>query len=568
MMRWQWLVLGGTCLALGLVQPIQANAASQRGAITAVPTEAVQVTATKRLVNLRGSASQLQVTPGVTVDASKQSTWIQLAQTTVTTKGQVSRYIEIKNLKTGVRGWILAPAILPVATEQLSPSVKIKPVTMQTTTKTALYQVNGAAQPARLTVVGQLARGDEYQVTQTRQVTTAGRTSQYDEVGHQGWVLATALKVAPIVGSTTKVGTTAGMTTYRVTGNALKAQTTAKLPTVALVGHGRYTMNQINFAPTTAYLKTGSLQQTPSTLDQSRGYLTHYDFKTELYLPMGDYRGTLLNDPQSAAFSSNNRYLYVLYVDDRTAATNAAQTGWVVRYDWQRLLKLGAAKSGHMAMIRQAVLAANAHKLTKRDREILACLKLGPKFDSGHAQSLTLNPVTNELWFVQDFGNERPNAVERLNPNTLKPDAKVVFNLSPHTGMGDVLTFDDQGHAYFWTHAADSATNQPVGGVKIYRGQISTRNVSFQLVAQLQTRPGLIAQSMSYDDAARQLYLIADEGITTVPVMDLGHLTSRVVGESDFGADREFEGLVFMHHSVNGYLLTNRGVELMKLTRR
>ncbi|KLD59154.1 hypothetical protein WP50_20645 [Lactiplantibacillus plantarum] len=69
---------------------------------------------------------------------------------------------------------------------------------------------------------------------------------------------------------------------------------------------------------------------------QSSGYRDHYHFKTALYLPQ-QLGSRLLNDPQSATFSADNRYLYVMYVNDQQLG-GADQTGWVVRYDWQRLM--------------------------------------------------------------------------------------------------------------------------------------------------------------------------------------------------------------------------------------
>ncbi|MFC6201221.1 hypothetical protein ACFP1L_04810 [Lactiplantibacillus nangangensis] len=567
-MRWQWLMMSSVAVTLGVVG-LSAQAASttptlaQRGPIQSTTLKPVETTGAATLMTLSGSAKKLKLTPVSTLNGATPTIWIKLAQTTVTQNGQKTRYFEVRNPKTGVTGWLPVSQVVASTRGQMSVRKPQTPTIEQVTATTPIYRLQGSLSRVQPTVIGHLTSGMTPTVVATRTVTLAGKSQQYDELRQHGWVLATALSPYQN-GATTKGKTVHGVTTYHVKGNALQPTSGQPMQWLPLVGNGRYTTGKMVYRPTRGYLKN-VLQTTPDTLTQTAGYLAHDNFRTTFYLPTVTYHGLSLSDPQSAAFSKDNHYLYVMYVDGAESPT-ASQSGWVVRYDWQRLMQLGAAKAGHMAMIRQAVLAADSHHVTAKDRQVLACLTLGPKFDSGHAQSLSLNPVTNELWFVQASGKQQPNVVERLNPTTLRPDAAVDFKLSATAGMGDVLTFDDQGNAYFWTHGADSATDQPLGGVKLYRGKISTKAVRFQLIDQgLKSRPGLMAQSISYDDVTKDLYLISDDSITTVPVAKLGHLTTGEVGESNYRAQREFEGLVFMHHSSNGYLLTNRGVELMKL---
>lgn len=322
-----------------------------------------------------------------------------------------------------------------------------------------------------------------------------------------------------------------------------------------LVGNGRYTKGRVTFAPTRAYLETNGMQQTPSTLTHAAGYRDHYNFKTALYLPMA-IRGRDLHDPQSATFSKDNRYLFVLCVDG-AEVSDQYQSGCVVRYDWAKLMRLGAGRTGRMAMLRKAALDATLGRTTKFDREVLACVKVGPIFDTGHAQSLSLDPATNQLWFIQGGG-----VLKRLDPNTLLPNATVRAT----SRVGNVLAFDDQGNAYFWIHNENPDSKLPLGAVLLYRGSVSPRGANFKVVPQgLATDPGYFAQSMGYSDATKRLYLVSDDSITSVPIASLGHLKADQVGENTFAAHREFEGLFFMHNATNGYLLTNRGTEVMQL---
>ncbi|RRK09976.1 hypothetical protein D1831_09745 [Lactiplantibacillus garii] len=334
---------------------------------------------------------------------------------------------------------------------------------------------------------------------------------------------------------------------------------------LSLVGRGSYTKPHIHFKPTADYVRTRGIQNEPSTIKSTRGYLDHYSFKTALYLPQS-LDGRDLSTPQSAAFSANNRYLYVMYVNGKQA-TNRYQDGWAVRYDWDKLTALGADRAGQMAMLRTAARDQARGRLTKMDREVLACIKVGPKFNSGHAQSLAFNPKTNQFWFVKAYDDETPNVMMRLNPKTLLPDATVSYR-STGANLGGVLTFDNQGYAYYWTHAKVATKTTPLGAVKLYRGTVTANGIHYRVIPQgLATDPGFYAQSMGYDGANDRLYLVSDESITSLLLADLGHLKASQVGENNFGAHREFEGLFFMHNSGDGFLLTNRGTEIMRMVK-
>ncbi|WP_076641226.1 hypothetical protein [Lactiplantibacillus plantarum] len=314
---------------------------------------------------------------------------------------------------------------------------------------------------------------------------------------------------------------------------------------------------------TSSYTMTKGIQTQADTLHPSSSYGESYYFRTKLYLPL--YLGNRnLTDPQSATFSEDNHFLYVMYVDG-TQPTSASQTGWVVRYDWKKLMALGASKSGGMALLRTAAAHQLLNRITEFDRKVLNTVEVGPEFNTGHAQSLALNPKTNELWYIQSYGHTAQNIVARLNAKTLTADAKVTFSMT-RFGMGSVLTFDRQGEAYYWIDGKNLQATSTGGNVTLYHGKITTNSVYFTAFEQgIATNPTFSAQSMSFNEASKRFYLVADEGVISFPQLALGKLKTTQIGEVGFSGQRELEGLVFMHNSNTGFLLTNRGPEMMEL---
>ena len=430
--------------------------------------------------------------------------------------------------------------------------------------QTRLYQLNRATM--QLTPRGTARTTSHWQrvgqvmVTQNKRLVTYWQV-RHGTAGRLSWALADTVRVVGTRVTDIKTPTRQPMrvvTTDQQEHGVTRAAN--KMSYLPLKGAGRYTTEHILFRPTAAYLATQGLQNQPDTLRQSSGYRDHYHFKTALYLPQ-QLGSRLLNDPQSATFSADNRYLYVMYVNDQQLG-GADQTGWVVRYDWQRLMALGAGQSGKMAMVRVAAAHQFDGKMTAFDRRVLAAIEVGPEFTAGHVQSLALNPKTNELWFISSTARDQLASVARLNPQSLTPDLKIAMTTGSGR-LGDELTFDRAGQAYYWTHASQLRN----GNVTLYRGTISsTTGVHFEQLAQgLANNPGFFAQSIGYNEVTGRLYLVSDESITSLPAAKLGHLTTSQVGEANFAGDREFEGLVFMHHSQEGFLLTNRGSEWMRL---
>ncbi|MCH7259121.1 hypothetical protein JMO19_05170 [Lactiplantibacillus plantarum] len=228
-------------------------------------------------------------------------------------------------------------------------------------------------------------------------------------------------------------------------------------------------------------------------------------------------------------------------------------------------MALDASKSGGMALLRTAAAHQLLNRITEFDRKVLNTVEVGPEFNTGHAQSLALNPKTNELWYIQSYGHTAQNIVARLDAKTLTADAKVTFSMS-RFGMGSVLTFDRQGEAHYWIDGKNPLATSTGGNVTLYHGKITTNSVYFTAFEQgIATNPTFTAQSMGFNEVLKQFYLVADEGVISFPQSALGKLATTQIGEVGFSGRRELEGLVFMHNSNTGFLLTNRGPELMEL---
>lgn len=138
------------------------------------------------------------------------------------------------------------------------------------------------------------------------------------------------------------------------------------------------------------------------------------------------------------------------------------------------------------------------------------------------------------------------------------------------------LTFDDEGNMYAYVKNDASWAKNKNKSVKLYKGKINSNNtVTFNLVMQgLYYAPGDHAQSIGFNSVNQRLYFVADGSIESVPVAKLGKLSASDVKSETFQsydaddapiATREFEGLAF-DQTGNGYLLSLRGVELMKAT--
>ncbi|MGA3270473.1 hypothetical protein [Lactiplantibacillus pentosus] len=568
------LVSAGSFTAI-VSQPTHASAATyRRTAATKVASKPYYTTSnTGKTYTFSGSLKKTKMHANHALKSYHNSTWTRTKQAYVYKGNRKVRYYYVKSAKNGATGW--------VASSYLKAGKDYQAKTAKKTTASAydkvashtgkIYQISGTNNYVKLKAKTSLNANLVYTRTKTRVIYKRGRAYTYNYVtagSTHGWAVSGDIVSESSIGKTKVTSKANGLTSYATSGNVLSPYRSQDFSTVNSSG---YTMGKITYTYDSDYSTTNSFQTAVHTLPLTKSTndaYSKYHFQTAVYLPI-DYPGfsrkSILGNPQSAAFSKDDHYLYVMY-NDNQQASDENQTGWVIRYDWTKLNQLLNASGSSLSMIRRATNRYYRGTTTALDRQVLACMKVGPQFKAGHVQSLALNPKTNQLWFIKAYKNSTTATVQRLSMSTLKPNAIVNFTLKSTVHMGSVLSFDNSGNAYFWTQTKSAWPTAPVNSVKFYKGTLGVNRVHFSLVKQgLSQAPGQVLQSMSYNSNNGRLYLVSDESIFSVPANKLGKLSTADVSRSNFSGKREFEGLVWQHTSNTGYLLTNKGPELMKV---
>ncbi|WP_288529913.1 hypothetical protein [uncultured Secundilactobacillus sp.] len=341
--------------------------------------------------------------------------------------------------------------------------------------------------------------------------------------------------------------------TYTQTGHGLVSYSAKAFHTVQNTNDFVTHTGTYSYSPNYQTLKT--FQTTPAIYNSTGGNQA-VQLATDLFLPVSYRRSGDLGNPQSLALTPGGQSAYVMYTK-----TGGSKTGFIVKYNLSQLRKISHT-TNNLAIIRQATSALQKGKESSQFKAVLANIKVGPTFQTGHGQSLALNPKNNQLWFVQNPGTAGGYAtVQQVAKTTLKPCTTLHFRLrSAHHNqvtMGNNLTFDRNGYAYFSSYVSGSRK------LKIYRGTLNTRQTKFKLIMQgLANRPGTKNQSVGYNPVNNRLYFISDDAISSVPVAKLGHLKKTDVQSTTFNSGREFEGLSF-DQTGRGYLITNKGAEIL-----
>lgn len=282
----------------------------------------------------------------------------------------------------------------------------------------------------------------------------------------------------------------------------------------------------------------------------------HVTFTTKYLLPYPGYRHQAWGNPQSVA--TTGRYLYVVYCP--TAWKNR---GRIVRYDLRQLTAMHATPETI-----QRAYVSNA----RLSRRVRSAIKVGPAFVTGHGQSLAYNWKRHQLymWCDRESAPRVPinqyGYISQISGSRLKPIHQVRFRLK-HGNFavpgGHVLTFDQAGHAYFWSRPSKYR-------VYLYQGTVTAKHVKFRLTHQvLRKGPGTRVQSIAYNPRTHRLYLVADGSIANLPVAKLkgkGHLTAGNIKWNRFTPRREFEGLTFAKNG-RAYLLSNHNPEILTSNR-
>ncbi|MHA8263603.1 hypothetical protein ACYATO_07935 [Lactobacillaceae bacterium Melli_B3] len=253
-------------------------------------------------------------------------------------------------------------------------------------------------------------------------------------------------------------------------------------------------------------------------------------FTTSIYLNSFDS-----GVPQSAAIAGH--YVYAMY-NRNTSQVDDDLHDYIVRYDLNKVKDNQISDDG---------------------------VKVGPTFEGGHGQSISYNPKTKQIWFLNlAKGSDTHAAAELINPDTLAPTRKINFKFASNgSSMDNTLSFDKYGRAY--TYVKSGGGNVPTGAYKIYRGSITTKGVHFDLMKSAIRHPaGDIPQGMGYNPKSNRLYFISDGCIISIPASKVNNLKKSDIRYVNTNSNREFEGMVF-DHSGTGYLLTLRPNEMMKM---
>ena len=340
--------------------------------------------------------------------------------------------------------------------------------------------------------------------------------------------------------------------TYNQKGNALANYNVKKYKTV---NNKNYFQGAYAYQAAPNYVSGGLYQTQPGTIKRTAGTVKSLTFKTNVYLPVtyaisGDW-----GNPQSEVLSKDGNTLYTLVMLNK-----GNETGRIVKYNLGKLRSKFQISTTNMTALRRATYDKSINRLSATDKAILKYVKVGPTFKAGHGQSLAQNPKTGELWFV---GAAAVKAnVQRVSTKTLKPNKRINFTLKSTVAMGENLTFDKKGNAYFYTYSYGGWA--PKNTLKVYKGKINKKSVKFHLVMQgLRHNPGWKSQSIAYNAKNNRLYFVSNSSISSVPVSKLGKLKAKDVKAVKLSGQREFEGLQFDKRGA-GYLLVNRGSEVLK----
>lgn len=239
---------------------------------------------------------------------------------------------------------------------------------------------------------------------------------------------------------------------------------------------------------------------------------------------------------------------------------------WVKSHN--RFVKSGAAKHGR----KRAKIARNKAKKkfnkaksgwngTKNFyNQILADIQVGPEFETGHGQALSIKPTDVSIWYMNYAdGNQ---FVSQIDPNSLTPTTHLSIDSTPD--LGHSFAFDNQGNAWFWvypnaTYKYGDTNDGSNKAAAIYKGTISNNKMTFKEQYKLQNGPGTYQQTCGFNPVTNRFYLVSDSSFISVP-------TNKIPDPSEVYSfkltnDRESEGLAFNRYGM-AYFLSNKGPEV------
>ena len=195
--------------------------------------------------------------------------------------------------------------------------------------------------------------------------------------------------------------------------------------------------------------------------------------------------------------------------------------------------------------------------------ENTSAVTAGPVITTGHGQTLSYNPVTNELWYVRETKVENTTLVQ-VDPDTLDVVKEIHFRFSNRVDYPPTFVFDREGNCWTYTRSIGSSW-VPRGAIRFYKGKIEDDHVTFEMVNQgLRYPPGYLCQAFGYNAANDRLYVVSDGEYISLPASKAGEWTEDDVETTIFaGERREFEGIAFSEEGCC-FLLLNKPSEIMR----
>ncbi|MCL2688052.1 MAG: hypothetical protein FWE58_05905 [Methanobrevibacter sp.] len=304
-------------------------------------------------------------------------------------------------------------------------------------------------------------------------------------------------------------------------------------------------------------------KNTISTTEESK----NYTFITEYFLPtlwkaLENYYYPSQYWYNSQAIAIDGKYMYIL-----SSSGYNENKGFIVRYDMELLNTYNANnEKGIWALRKLGLDIYHGNKLTNKQKRLKNAIKIGPVFNTGHGQSLSINPKTKTLWLWQDDGSGNTLKLMRINNETLKQEK--IYEVSAKLNNNSInsfrnLAFDSEGN--FYTDYVKKTERNPNGYVTIFTGNIENDTVKIKPLLTIQNRPGTYSQSLAVNPSNNRLYLVSDGVFYTLPIEKL---RNRTLSPDDFryyifDTSREFEGVSF-DNKGNSYLLVLRGTEVLK----
>ncbi|MDR0950521.1 MAG: hypothetical protein LBM13_02615 [Candidatus Ancillula sp.] len=388
------------------------------------------------------------------------------------------------------------------------------------------------------------------------------------------------------------------------------SKTLGKLPVAygdypfKFVSNKKPTLNPIKTKPTYTQSSEIGKSKVPTTKNvmTTKKYSTSkakFTFKSKFFLPLDwTIRDSAFSNAQSAQIVNVKGHQYLYEVVSSVSqnkltsnnATNESAKGRIIRYDYDKLLKLKADSTNWTALRHASAKVADHEFVTPTEQKVLDCVLVGPEFAIGHGQGLAYNYKTGSLWMMYAnkianksgaYKGQYKNTLYQIDLKKLSPVKQLNFYMtksirnssatgSSITGSNN-LAFDEAGNFYLNVTQKTPGTGNyatPAYAERIYTGVLNeaTNQVTGMKVLRqhMKYSPGYNDQNLNYNPKNNRLYVVSDFAMYSIPVSKLrsGTVKSSDVRLSEFTTHRETESITW-DKSGHPLILKVRGPELM-----